>query len=83
MISSFQIVLGTTPMLLASGGSKGKNVYIKCSDIYVGPLGVTASTGLHITDNGFPYVSLVLPGGDELYGLTAAGQDLVSVLVAG
>lgn len=50
--------------------------------IYVGPSGVTSSTGLKI-DNAAGAVSITVPSNETLYAIAATGTPTVSVLVPG
>lgn len=86
-MTSSQVFVGTSPVLLVSVGSGRfkKDVHISTlgnNDIYVGPSGVTATNGLHIEHDLLPY-KLTLYGGDELHAVRSAGETFVSVLVAG
>lgn len=50
--------------------------------IYVGPSGVTSSTGLKI-DNAAGPISITIPSNETLYAIAATGTPTVSVLVPG
>jgi hypothetical protein len=48
-------------------------------EIFVGPLGVTASTGLHIPNG--QNIDIVLNPNDELYAIAGSGSPVVHVMV--
>lgn len=80
-ITSRVATLSTTPQLLETGTGDGKTVIIKnpSATIFLGPIDVTAATGLPllITD----FLSVVLTAGDDLYAIASAATPTVNLMV--
>lgn len=55
---------------------------LTAATIYVGPLGVTSSTGLKL-DNAAGPVAITIPNNETLYAIAGSGTPTVSVLVPG
>ena len=78
-----QITVGTEPELLAGPDSDGCIVYLRTAgqgDVYVGPSGVTADTGLGITND--IVISIQLGPSECLYGIVDEDTAKVYVLVS-
>ena len=84
MVSSGQVTIGSTPTLITTGVVGASWVYLHASgntSIYVGPLGVTVSTGLELHKGNT--VSIWLPESDKLYGVVTSGTETVTYLHTG
>jgi hypothetical protein len=66
------------PLVIPVGWSSQLVVQAPASDVFVGPAGVTASTGLRIPAGGS--LSFVLQYGEALFAVVASGSVTVSVL---
>lgn len=73
--------LSTTPQLLESGTGDGKTVVLRSpsATIFLGPIDVTAATGLPL--NIADILSLVLTAGDDLYAVASAATPTVNLMV--
>lgn len=81
-----QIVVGTTAVELTPTGvpNQAHDVLVKAPDaakLWVGPAGVTASTGFPIDAGGV--LSVQLGSGERLYGALASGSGTAYVLAVG
>ena len=72
-----------TQIIMAEPLSRECIVHVLTSaTIYVGPSGVTSSTGLKI-DNAAGPIYITVPSNETLYAIAATGTPTVSVLVPG
>jgi len=85
MITSAQYSVTSTAVKLAAINQGYRDVYAHVTSngaIYVGPAGVTASTGLYIDKNsGIPVFHV--PPQDELWAVAASGTETITVAVVG
>ena len=82
-IISDQKTVTTQASLLAGPDTDGCIVYLRTvgqGDVYVGPAGVTADTGLGITND--IVVQIQLGPGEELYGIVSEDTAKVYVLTS-
>jgi hypothetical protein len=87
-VASAQVTVGTTATLLNTTAEKdsvyGKEILVQnrgAADIFVGPAGVTVSTGFKIATTDVP-LQLKLGPTEDLYGVAAAPQT-AHVLLTG
>jgi len=84
-MSSRQVSVGTAAVALGEGMVPGSTIYIHCDNtsnhsLWVGPLGVTSSTGFELHKDAT--TTIHLPERVQLYAV-ASGTMLVSVLQIG
>lgn len=85
MIVSAQYSITSTAAVVVDAYEGYRNAFVHVTSngaCYVGPAGVTASTGLYIDKNsGIPQINI--PPGDALYAVAASGTETLTVLVTG
>ena len=85
MITSAQYSVGATAVKIASINNGYRDVYAHVTSngaIYVGPAGVTITTGLYIDKNsGIPVFHL--PPEDELWAIAASGTETITTAIVG
>jgi len=82
MISAQTPVSTTAVLVVAAAAHAWRNVVIRPvgGDIYLGPAGVTTSTGLKL-DNGTLF-TYQIPPGQTLYAIAASGSHTVMTLTS-
>ena len=84
-VSSAQIATNSsTAVLLATGGTTSDSKVTihnnNATSIYLGAVGVTASTGVAIDEAHGP-ITFDLPAGAKLYGISFSGTPVAQVLI--
>jgi hypothetical protein len=72
--------VGTSPIVLITADNQNRVCYLHASSgsVYLGGSAVTASTGLHLSNN--QTITITLPLGEALYGIASSGTTDVRVL---
>lgn len=76
-----QATIGTTATLIVAARSGRDTVVVEnhgTTDVYVGPAGVTAATGLLLP--GTKGASIAIETTDAVYGVVASGTQVVSAI---
>lgn len=80
-VTSGQITVGTTATLIVSAVGNGERVHVfneGGASVYLGPAGVTTSTGYELENRSG--IELVLEPGESLYGVVATGTEVVDYI---
>ena len=84
-ITSNQVTCTTSATLIVPSDPDGCSVIVKNTGdkkVYLGPVGVTSSTGFELASTGTNTLELVLGPGEALYGITASGNCTVSYIAS-
>jgi hypothetical protein len=77
-----QTTVTTSPTLLVDSDSIHRNIVVHAVGngiVYLGSSAVTSSTGFYV-DKAAGVIPITLPSNEKLYGVTASGTQLVTVL---
>lgn len=80
MISN-SVDVTTTATLIISADNKNRTVYLHnggTGKVYLGGSAVTTATGFHLANN--EAITIELPQGETLYGISAGSNQSVSIL---
>jgi hypothetical protein len=84
-VTSKQVSVGTTATSIVTADTDGNTVFItmeNAGNFYLGGPGVTTSTGMRMEHaNGMVPMEIKLGAGEALYGVTASGTEVVTVLI--
>jgi hypothetical protein len=77
-----QTTVTTSPTLLVDADSTHRNIVLHAVGngiVYLGSSAVTSSTGFYV-DKAAGAIPITIPSNEKLYGITASGTQLVTVL---
>ncbi|CAB5229761.1 hypothetical protein UFOVP1566_18 [uncultured Caudovirales phage] len=79
-MKSEAVSVGTTATLLVAGDNQNRTCYFHSTSgsTYLGNSTVTTSSGLHLPNNAT--ITITLPFGESIYGITNTGTTDVRVL---